>query len=96
MSMDAARIVVAVAQGYVAAGVVFAAAFAWRGAARLDPLAREATVGFRLLIGPGAAIVWPVLAARLLRGRTQPPEEWTAHRAAARRHAAAAAMGGHR
>lgn len=49
---------------YALAGALFALLFAWRGAAAIDPVARHATLGFRLLVLPGAALLWPVLALR--------------------------------
>jgi hypothetical protein len=69
---------------YLGFGGVFAVAFALRGAQRLDPAAREASWGFRLLLVPGAAALWPLLAWRWLRGRDTPPIERTAHREASR------------
>jgi hypothetical protein len=68
---------------YLAAGLVFALAFVTTGVQRVDPAARGAPWGFRLLILPGAAALWPLLLARWLRG-TPPPEEHNAHRDAAR------------
>lgn len=65
---------------YLGVGLVFALAFAWRGAGRIDPAARNATWGFRLLIIPGAAALWPMLAGRWLRGHTRPPVEHNGHR----------------
>ena len=52
---------------YLAVGLGFAVVFAWRLAGRLDPSARDGTPGFRLLILPGAAILWPFLLTRLAR-----------------------------
>lgn len=49
---------------YLLAGGAFALPFAWRGAAAVDPVARHATLGFRLLVMPGAALLWPLLAVR--------------------------------
>lgn len=46
---------------YAAVGALFAVAFAWRGAGALDPAARAGSWGFRLLILPGSAALWPVL-----------------------------------
>ena len=46
---------------YAVAGALFAVPFAWRGAGALDPAARQGSWGFRLLILPGAAALWPVL-----------------------------------
>jgi len=55
---------------YLIVGLVFAIYFVARGASRLDPVAAQGTWGFRLLILPGAAAMWPILLLRLFRGRT--------------------------
>ncbi|MDA8016040.1 MAG: hypothetical protein MPN21_01230 [Thermoanaerobaculia bacterium] len=65
---------------YLLAGVLFAVPFAWRGAGRVDPVARDGTWGFRLLILPGTIALWPLLATRWLRGVVNPPQEKNAHR----------------
>ena len=67
---------------YLAVGIVFAIAFVWKGVGRIDPSAEEGTLGFRLLILPGTAALWPILARRWLAGEG-PPEEQNPHRAAA-------------
>ena len=54
---------------YAAAGVVFAAAFVTRGVQRVDPAAKGAPIGFRLLILPGCTALWPFLLGRWLRAR---------------------------
>lgn len=72
------------AAAYAAIGLVFAAAFSVRGAGRLDPAAKKATLGFRLIILPGSAALWPLLAWRWLRRRGVPVEV-TAHRRATSR-----------
>ena len=54
---------------YGAAGLLFAAAFAVAGVGRVDPVAEHAPVGFRLIIVPGAAALWPLLLARWVRAR---------------------------
>ena len=69
MTEQAARILVAVAGVYVVAGLGFGVLFVLRGAARLEPAARDATPAFRLLVFPGAVTLWPVLLLRLLRSR---------------------------
>jgi hypothetical protein len=69
---------------YAAIGVVFAVLFVSAGAGRIDPAARGAGLGFRLLIFPGVAALWPLLASRWLR-RPAPPQQRNAHRRAARR-----------
>ena len=63
-------------------GVAFAVAFVWRGAGRIDPAAVDGTWGFRVLIFPGAAALWPLLAGRWLGGARRPPEEKNPHRLA--------------
>lgn len=70
---------------YVAVGLLFAVAFVAIGAARIDPGARGAPLGFRLLIFPASVALWPLLARRWIGGANEPPAENNAHRAAARR-----------
>jgi hypothetical protein len=90
-----ARLLVSFAGGYLAVGVVFAVGFVTRGVQRLDPQARDGTWGFRLLLLPGATLLWPLLLARWRRGDRTPPEEHTAHRVAARRSAHCSAGAAH-
>ncbi len=59
---------------YLAVGVVFAAAFVAAGVGRVSPAARGSGWGFRLLIIPGTAIFWPLLAARWARPVIEPEE----------------------
>jgi hypothetical protein len=70
---------------YLVLGFGFALWFAARGAGRLDPAAQSGSWGFRLLVLPGATLLWPLLAVRLARGGPTPPEERNAHRLASRR-----------
>jgi len=63
---------------YLLIGLCFAVAFAARGAGWLDPVARHGTMGFRLLVIPGAMTLWPYLAFRLAKG--VPSRERNAHR----------------
>lgn len=69
---------------YIIIGALFALLFVSFGASRIDPAARGTGVGFRLLILPAAAALWPLLAWRWLRG-APPPGERNAHRDAARK-----------
>lgn len=69
---------------YTLLGVLFAIPFVWIGAGRIDPVAKEGTRGFRLLILPGAIALWPLLAKRWFGGISAPPEEHNPHRRAAR------------
>ena len=57
-------LLVALAGVYFLIGLLFAVPFAWRGAPRLDAAAEEGSLGFRILILPGAAALWPVLARK--------------------------------
>jgi hypothetical protein len=61
--------VIWLAGAYAAAGVVFAAAFVTWGVQRVDPAAKGAQLGFRLLILPGCAALWPLLLGRWMRLR---------------------------
>jgi len=62
--MRAAELLVDFLAVYGAAGVAFAIAFVSVGIARVDPVARHAPLGFRLIVAPGAAALWPLLALR--------------------------------
>lgn len=75
--MDVVDAILLALGAYAAVGAVFAAGFAWRGAERLEPSAHGATLGFRVIIGPAAALLWPCLLVRWAR----------APRGAAERHA---------
>ena len=52
---------------YGALGLVFAAAFVARGIHRVDPVAAGAPLGFRLIVVPGVAALWPLLVVRWAR-----------------------------
>ncbi len=76
ISLFVATWLVRLAGAYLLIGGGFALGFAWRWAARLDPVASHGTWGFRLLILPGATLLWPLLLRRLLaRGEQPPPSE---------------------
>jgi hypothetical protein len=83
------EMVVLAAEIYLGVGLVFAILFAWRGAAAIDPAAQDGTLGFRVLIVPASALLWPFLLRRWLR-RSPPPVERNAHRDAAAGAATAA------
>jgi len=59
--MDAAWIIQIIVGIYALIGVIFAIAFVTAGVARVDPAARGAPIGFRILIFPGAVALWPIL-----------------------------------
>ena len=53
---------------YVAVGIVFAIFFVTLGVARVDPAARGAPWGFRLIILPGTVALWPIMLLKFIRG----------------------------
>lgn len=65
---------------YAGLGLLFAVPFVMFGLPRVDAAARGAGVGFRLLLLPGVAAFWPLLAGRWWRGVTEAPQERNAHR----------------
>ena len=65
--MFVAEVIVLAVSAYLACGLLFGAAFVTAGVGRLDPGARGTSVGFRLLILPGSAALWPFLAVRWVR-----------------------------
>lgn len=70
--MSLAQTIALALAAYAAVGVIVGAAFVTWGAGRVDPSARGAGIGFRLIILPGSAGLWPVVIlawARSLRRR---------------------------
>ena len=65
---------------YLGGGLLFALTFAFFGTGKIDPHASQGSWGFRLLIIPGAAALWPILLRRWVAGVREPLEECTAHR----------------
>lgn len=70
---------VAIIGGYLAAGVLFAILFTAIGVQKVDGHAAHASWGFRLLIFPGSAFLWPILLRRWI-FKLPPPTERNAHR----------------
>ena len=81
MSIEVAQFIVAFFELYALAGVAFAVLFLPRGVVRLDPRVAGAPKTLRLLILPGVAALWPVLAWRIA-GSSEPVER-NPHRAKA-------------
>ena len=65
--MFVAEAIVAIVSAYLACGLLFGLAFVTTGVGRVDAAARGTSAGFRLLILPGTAALWPYLVARWLR-----------------------------
>lgn len=84
-SVAVATWVIRLVLAYLACGVLFAIPFLARGAAAIDPGAREGTRGFRMIVFPGVVALWPLLLLRWRSGRSEPPVESNAHRRAAGR-----------
>ena len=69
--MTAAHWFVGTLAAYAALGLAFAATFVSLGVQKVDPVAQHAPLGFRLIILPGAAAIWPLLLARWIHARTE-------------------------
>jgi hypothetical protein len=67
MTVDAAQVLVQFMTTYLILGAAFAAIFLWRWVGRLDPAAEHGTWGFRVVVAPGVATLWPLFAVRLIR-----------------------------
>ena len=67
--MPAAQWFVYALAAYATAGVVFAAVFVAIGVQKVDRVAEHAPLGFRMIILPGVAALWPLLLARWARSR---------------------------
>ena len=65
--MQVAELLVDALTAYGLAGAVFAVAFVTMGIHRVDSLAEHAPLGFRLIVLPGVAALWPLMLVRWLR-----------------------------
>lgn len=84
MNPSLAQALLAAAGIYLAGGLAFAVWFVIAGVGRIDPSAAGASAGFRLVLVPGAAALWPLLARRVREGAHAIPEQHDAHADAAR------------
>ncbi len=66
-AMGVMSMVLMVVGVYGAIGLVVGAAFVVWGVGRVDPVARESGWGFRVVILPGAAALWPLVARKWIR-----------------------------
>lgn len=87
MTHPMAALLVGLATSYVVIGACFAVVFVARGIDTIDPMARGASWGFRLLVLPGSVIFWPLLLIRWAARSMAPPAELNAHRRRTRRAA---------
>jgi hypothetical protein len=67
--MQFAGLFVAVLTAYGLTGAAFALAFVVFGIHRVDPVAEHCPIGFRLIVIPGVAALWPLLLIRWLKVR---------------------------
>ena len=65
---------------YIGVGAIVGIVIASFGLARLDSEAENAGAGFRILVFPGIAALWPILLRRYLRGGGEPPIQKDSHR----------------
>ena len=56
---------------YAVLGAVIALAFVTFGIARVLPAGTPVTLGARVLLWPGAALLWPYVLLRWVKGRTR-------------------------
>ena len=66
--MSFAELIVSALGFYAAIGFVFAVLFVTFGVARVDPAARGAPWGFRLIILPGTVALWPLMLMKWIGG----------------------------
>ena len=64
--MQFAELFVAALTVYGLAGIAFAGGFVIFGIHRVDPVAEHSTIGFRLIVIPGVAALWPLLLTQWL------------------------------
>jgi hypothetical protein len=65
--MAAAEWLVNVLTAYGILGIWFAIMFVTKGIGRVDLVAKGSKAGFRLIVFPGVAALWPLLLARWIR-----------------------------
>lgn len=84
MGLDSAWILFRVLQYYVGIGLLVSPIAIFLGGARIDRALPASSLGFRILILPGAAMLWPIVLVRCLRGGGTPRIERNAHRIGSR------------
>ena len=67
--MIVAEVILLVCLAYTFCGLGVGLPFVLRGVDRVDASARGASIGFRLLILPGTAALWPLMAAKWIKAR---------------------------
>ncbi|MEM7767203.1 MAG: hypothetical protein AAF253_06905 [Pseudomonadota bacterium] len=72
MTIAAAETLVTLLAAYAAIGALVALITVTIGAARIDPGARGMPLQARLLIFPGALLLWPLMLAKLITQKAPP------------------------
>ena len=54
---------------YLLCGLVFALLFVIKGADKIDEGAKDATIGFKIIIIPGVMVFWPLLLIKWLKAK---------------------------
>jgi hypothetical protein len=62
-----AEIILLTAGIYLALGLLFAVGFSWRGWRAIEKPEVEGTLVFKIMLIPGASLLWPLLLRRWLR-----------------------------
>jgi hypothetical protein len=71
--MQLAESILWIASLYGMTGLLFAVAFVTLGVGHVDPAARRAPPGFRLLIFPGSLALWPLLLRKWMTSSRRRP-----------------------
>lgn len=82
--MNTAHLILALAGLYVSLGVFVALGVLLGGLGKIDHAVSESTWGFKMLVVPGLAALWPLMLMRWIRGTGHPPSERNAHRKTAK------------
>ncbi len=67
--MLVAEVILAIIGIYLTLGLLFAIPFVWKGAPAIDSAAKGTAISFRLLLIPGATLLWPILLQYWLQSR---------------------------
>jgi hypothetical protein len=67
-----AEIILRIATAYLLCGLAVGLPFVLRGVDCVDPSAKGAAMGFRLLILPGTMALWPLMATKWVKAERHP------------------------
>ena len=71
MSEPVASILLLAAAAYAVTGIAVGGWFVFSGIGRIDPATVHAPLGFRLIVWPGAAALWPWVLLKSVRAGVQ-------------------------